>query len=157
MNWTLEDVEAYQRRLQQFREKTVIKTIQAGFPASALPGELVEAMDGPEHTALEHDLQSKCEDYCDKHGYLWLHDRSRKVNIPGRFLDLIVALPGARVIWCELKRKGNKLSDEQIRTKVRLLFLGHEVYEIRSFRQFVRIVENPPLRKRTIIDAILEE
>ncbi|MGO9372035.1 MAG: VRR-NUC domain-containing protein [Syntrophobacteraceae bacterium] len=95
----------------------------------------------PEHEGLECELQVKCQDHCDKHGWMWLHDRSRGKNESGKFLDLIVALPAGRTIWCELKRKGEKLSDTQKRTKARLLYLGHEVYEIRNFRQFVRACE----------------
>jgi hypothetical protein len=107
-------------------------------------GELVE---DSEHEGLERDLQLRCENYCDKHGFLCLHDRSKKKNEAGLFLDLIVALPAARVIWCELKRKGEKLSTEQKRTKARLLYLGHRVYEIRSFRQFVRACEENIIKK----------
>lgn len=95
----------------------------------------------PEHEGEEWELQVDCQNHCDKYGWFWMHDRSRGKNKAGMFLDLIVALPAGRTIYCELKRKGEKLSKEQKQTKARLLYLGHEVYEIRNFRQFVRACE----------------
>lgn len=91
--------------------------------------------------APESDLQRKCEDLCTERGLPFFHDRSRGKNRPG-FPDLVIALPGGRTAWCELKKpKTGRLTDDQKRWRLMLLHLGHEWYEVRSFRQFCGIVE----------------
>lgn len=88
----------------------------------------------------ESDLQVKCEKWCKDHGYPYLHDRSIKKNPPGMFLDLYIFMAQARVVICELKVANNKMSPEQVDTYRKLLFLGHEVHEVRSYKRFLEIV-----------------
>lgn len=96
--------------------------------------------------ALEQDegkeslLQKKCEQWLKMKGFHYCHDRSRKKNPPGMFLDLHIYLPAGRHVVCELKAKGNKMSTEQVETYRKLMFLGHEIHEVRSFKQFLEIM-----------------
>jgi len=90
----------------------------------------------------ESDLQSKCEKWLKDHGYHFLHDRSRKVNPKGMFLDLHIYLPAGRHVVIELKVKDNKMSPEQKDTYQILLFNKHEIYEIRSYKAFLEVMNN---------------
>ena len=87
----------------------------------------------------ESDLQDKIEKWCEDHGYPFFHDRSRKCNEPG-LPDLVIALPGAVTLWVELKSKRGRLSEDQKRWRLMLLQLGHQWHEVRSYRQFIKIV-----------------
>ena len=89
----------------------------------------------------ESDLQRKCETWLNDNGFPFLHDRSRKKNTPGRFLDLHIYLKKGRHVVIELKVKGNKLSKEQERTKLQLMQLGFEVHEVRSYKRFLEVVK----------------
>ena len=90
--------------------------------------------------AKESELQSKIEAWCKERGYFHFHDRSRKVNTPG-MPDLVIALPGGKTLWCELKRpKGGKVSVEQQRVILRLNYLGHCVVVVNTFKGFLREV-----------------
>jgi hypothetical protein len=42
--------------------------------------------------------------------------------------------------WLELKSRGSRLSPDQQKVILMLQYLGHEVYEVRSFKQFLDIV-----------------
>ena len=88
----------------------------------------------------EAKLQAKVEKELRRRGWYFFHDRSRGENEPG-FLDLVIAAPGGITLWLELKRKGGKLTPKQQQTKARLLYLGHRVFEVRSFRQALRILD----------------
>jgi len=103
------------------------------------PGQAVD----PEQSdpGPESDLQRKCEKWLDDHGFPFLHDRSRKKNKPGRFLDLHIYLKKGRHVVIELKVDGNPLTKEQKQTKQQLIFLGHEVYEVRSYKRFLEVVK----------------
>lgn len=90
----------------------------------------------------ESDLRQKCEDLCTQRGYPFFHDRSRRKNEPG-FVDLVIAMPAGRTLWIETKQlKRGRLSPEQKNWRLMLLHLGHEWYEVRTFRQFLKIINN---------------
>lgn len=93
----------------------------------------------------ESTLQLKCEQWLKMKGFHYLHDRSRKKNPAGMFLDLHIYLPAGRHVVVELKVKGNKMSKEQVDTYRKLMFLGHEVYECRSYKRFLEIMNNTGL------------
>jgi hypothetical protein len=88
----------------------------------------------------ESKLQAKCEDWLRARGWPFFHDRSRKKNKRG-IPDLVIFAPGAQVILIELKAKGGRLSDEQIRFRQTAGLNGHVVYECRSFKKFKEIVD----------------
>jgi hypothetical protein len=89
----------------------------------------------------ENWLQKKCEDWLNARGYPYIHDRSRKRNRKGQILDLHIYLPEGRHVVIELKVKGNKMSDEQRETYRKILYLGHEIHEVRSYNRFLKIME----------------
>ena len=89
----------------------------------------------------ESALQGKCEAWLNERGYPFIHDRSRKKNKKGKILDLHIYLPKGRHVVIELKAAGNKMTDEQKETYRKILFLGHEIYEVRSYKKFLEIIE----------------
>jgi len=113
-----------------------------GAPCSGeMPDEVDAACETEADLGPESDLQRRCESYLDGRGFFCLHDRSRRANRPGLFLDVIAVLPAGRTIFFELKVKGRKPTREQAQTIARLLYLGHQVHVVKSFRRFVQIVE----------------
>jgi len=130
LRWTEEQLAAYQQRCRKYGSLII--------PNEDLRE--IEAMGHKPDDEPEFTLQRKCEALCTERGYPFFHDRSRGKNKAG-FPDLVIALPGARTAWCELKKpKTGRLSPEQKRWRLMLMHLGHEWYEVRSFRQFCRIV-----------------
>jgi hypothetical protein len=123
LRWTEEQLAEFQERQGGARRR-------GGVCPDALPAD-----PGP-----EGDLQRRCEDYLREHGYPFIHDRSRRKNAPGEILDLTVALPGGRTVYIELKSKDGRASKDQRKTMQMLRYLGHEVHEVRSYRQFLRVV-----------------
>ena len=61
--------------------------------------------------------------------------------IPKGWPDGVMALPKGRVIFLELKNKDGSLKEDQVKYQLKLMALGHEWYVVRSFRQFLDIVE----------------
>jgi hypothetical protein len=90
----------------------------------------------------ESELQRKAEAWLNGKGYPYIHDRSRGKNKPGSILDLHIYLPKGRHVVIECKDKKGRMTDEQKETYRKLLYLGHEVYECRSFKRFLQIMEN---------------
>lgn len=88
----------------------------------------------------EKDLQAKAEKLCLERGYHFFHDRSRGANVPGQ-TDLVIAMPKGRTLWVELKSKHGRLSANQKRVRMILSALGHEWHEVRSYQQFIIILD----------------
>jgi hypothetical protein len=88
----------------------------------------------------ERALQDRLEAYCRENGLYAFHDRSRRKNAPGH-PDLVIACPGGRVLWLELKSRTGRLTADQKRVRLQLLCCGHEFHLIRSYRQFLDLVE----------------
>jgi hypothetical protein len=107
----------------------------------SLCDEAGEVDDGPESR-----IQGRIEDLCRRRGYFLFHDRSKKVNAPG-LPDLIIALPGGRTVWLELKSKGGRMSPEQTLVINQLLLLGHEVHIVRSFKAALASIAMDPRGK----------
>jgi len=85
-------------------------------------------------------LQRKCEAWLKERGYPFVHDLSRKKNKAGNILDLHIYLPKGRHVVIEIKARGKKMTPEQIETFKKIMFLGHEIHEVRSFRRFLEIM-----------------
>lgn len=125
LRWSEEQLAEWQQRARK--------------PTSGLSGSL--PLPGKEEAdpGLERDLQDRVEDWCADNGYPFFHDRSRGKNVPG-FPDLVIALRSGRTLWLELKSKSGRLSAEQKLFRLKLLALGHEWYEVRSYKRFLEVV-----------------
>ena len=79
---------------------------------------------------------------CRKRGWLAFHGSMahRARRTPGE-PDVVLALPG-RVLFIELKKKGGKLSQEQLGVEAWLRKLGYQLHVVRSFEQFLSIVNS---------------
>jgi hypothetical protein len=51
----------------------------------------------------------------------------------------VLALPGGRAVFLELKSESGKLRNEQKQLQRMFLFLKHEWYQVRSFKRFLEI------------------
>ena len=89
----------------------------------------------------ESKLQAKCEKWLNDRGYPFIHDKSKRKNKKGSILDLHIYLSEGRHVVIELKIKGNAMSQEQKETYRKILFLGHEIHEVKSYKRFLEIME----------------
>jgi len=92
----------------------------------------------------ESDLQRKAEEWLNERGYPFIHDRSRRKNKRGNILDLHIYLAKGRHVVIEFKARRKSMTEEQKETYRKLLFLGHEIYEVRSYKRFLQIMEGTP-------------
>jgi hypothetical protein len=120
MRWSQDQLDAYQAKSLAVKQE-----------------EQLEPDPGP-----EWKLQSKIEKYLKENGLYFIHDRSRGANRAGQ-PDLVVAVHGGRTVWIELKSSKGRMDRDQILTRQMLLALGHEFYEIRSFKAFLGVVLKP--------------
>jgi hypothetical protein len=93
----------------------------------------------PPDEGREYELDKKIANYCKEHHYYAFHDYSRNVNKAGH-PDWIIALPKGRVVFIENKSKKGKMSNEQKLVMVKLIVLGQEIYECRSYKKFLEIM-----------------
>ena len=128
LRWTEDQLLAYQLKAQLRNDQS-----SANMP--------VVVDDHPEKV-----LQDRAEEYCRENGYYAFHDRSRGQN-PAGFPDLVIALPKGRTVWIEFKSKHGRLSGEQKTVRLQLMALGHEWYEIRSFRHFLSVLQEKRLHE----------
>lgn len=124
LRWTQEQYDDFQARRSGYVPLSAHPRIHKG---------QTKADDEP-----EHKLQARIEKWCDERGFYHFHDRSRGDNRPGH-PDLVIALAG-RTLWLELKSRGGRLSPEQQKVILMLQYLGQEVHEVRSFKQFLDVV-----------------
>jgi hypothetical protein len=87
----------------------------------------------------EKELDLKISHYIKDRGLYGFHDKSRGVNKAGH-VDWVIALPNSRTLWIECKAKKGRLSEEQKNNMLLLKGFGHEVYEVRSFKGFLDII-----------------
>lgn len=110
--------------------------IQRGFH---LPPKDNEADDGPEKV-----LQRKIVTWAKDWGHPCLSFRQSKNAIgfitPG-WPDITLILHKQRVVFLELKSKKGRMSEDQKMMRLQLLSHGQEIYEVRSYKQFLQIVE----------------
>jgi hypothetical protein len=106
-------------------------------PANA-PESVIAHFDGPErvlHDRIAADLRER--------RLYFVHSRTDKrtttaLGVP----DFIIALSGGGVLWCEVKRKGGKLTAEQTVTKHVLLALGHKYALVFNFEQYQQAIKD---------------
>lgn len=128
MNWTEDQLSEYLARRNRLKGSTT----------DYLPGNDVEAV--PADDIPESALQRKIERYCEGHAFYVFHDRSKCVNKKG-FPDLLIALHHGVVLFCELKSRSGRLTTEQKMVRLHLIRLGHQYHVVKSFKQFLGIVE----------------
>ena len=87
----------------------------------------------------EKRLLNKCFNYCKERGYPVWHDRSRKKNQPG-WPDLIIFMPGGKVILIELKSAKGVFRNEQQQLARQFMYLKHRYFKVRSFTKFIEIM-----------------
>jgi len=104
-----------------------------------MAGSYVDAAPSLTESISEHNLLVKCLQYCREKGYPVWHDWSRKKNEAG-WPDLIVFLSKGRTCLIELKSSKGYLRTEQQALKRHLLFLGHTVYVVKSYKRFLEIL-----------------
>jgi len=54
--------------------------------------------------------------------------------------DFIIAMPGGRTLWCEIKTAKGKLTREQSGVALLLKIANHEHYVVRSLNDFLEIL-----------------
>src|SRR5208282_3971144 len=57
--------------------------------------------------------------------------------------DFIIAAPGGRTFWIEVKRKGGKLTPDQSITRHILMALGHKYAVVYSYQNFLEAITTP--------------
>ena len=67
---------------------------------------------------------------------------ARTLLTPG-WPDVVLILPGGRVLFIELKAGKGRLSEEQKQMRLMFMALGHVIHEIRSYRAFISLVSGP--------------
>ena len=90
-------------------------------------------------TPLERDIEKRLRKVVEDHGGLCL-----KWVCPGwsGVPDRIIILPGARVIFCEVKRpKGGRLSALQVKWKEWLTALGFEPFTLWTLEELQELTE----------------
>lgn len=121
MRWTQEQLEAWQ----------VTRSV-----ADATPN--VAPDPGPESV-----LQGKIEAWCREWGRPCLSFRQSKHAkrmLPAGWPDMEIIMPGGKTLRIELKSARGRLSDEQKQLRLQFMALGHEIYECRSYRQFLQVI-----------------
>ena len=129
-HWSEQEYDEYMKKCERFT-----------FRPSEDFGDLAGADDPDE--GPESKLQRKAEAWLKERGYPYIHDRSRGKNRPGMILDLHIYLPKGRHVVIELKAKGEGMTQEQKETYRKIMFLGHEIYECKSWKRFLEIVQEP--------------
>jgi len=129
MNISIIDAE---RMLEEQKQKCRVK-------APASNGDVDHDPDpGP-----ESDLSNKIRGYCRDNGYPAQINRQTKqakgLLEPG-WPDCTICLPEGRVLFLELKTGKGRLSDEQVKTKLKFMSMAHEWHVVRSYRRFLEIV-----------------
>jgi len=119
MNWTKKDIDELRGRRAAWKD--------------------ADAEDTPD-PGLESGLQQKVLDYCKENGWPCFHDRSRKKNEPG-WPDNFIFLPGGKIVLIELKSESGTFRKEQKEKRLILEYLGHHVFQARSFKRVVEIIQ----------------
>lgn len=92
----------------------------------------------------ESVLQGKIMKYCKQEGFpCQCFRKSKKAKgflVPG-WPDCVIALPGPRTLYLELKSESGELRQEQRRLMRLFLHLGHEWHKVKSYKRFLEIVK----------------
>ena len=95
----------------------------------------------PNAVDREGDLHDYIIGYCKARGWYYVHSRTdRRTTTAIGVPDFIIATYGGKVLWVEVKIKGNKPSIAQRAVGIMLRHLGQDyalIYSIDSFLDFV--------------------
>lgn len=87
----------------------------------------------------ESSLHRLIEDDLKRRRWFYVHSRTdRATTQQSGVPDFIIAAPNGKTLWCEVKRKGGKLSVEQNVTRHVLLALAHHFAVVFSMDDFDR-------------------
>jgi hypothetical protein len=120
-HWTDEQLQAY---LAKNKKLEVTETIEPD------PG-------------LESVLQRKINKWAHSWGHPILslkQSKGAKALLPSGWPDIVLILH-SNVIFIELKAANGRISDDQKMMKLQFMSHGFTIHEVRSFRQFLTIVE----------------
>lgn len=122
MRWTEQQLRDYEARMHGARQN-VTQPIK----------------DRVEH---EDELHYQIIDYCKSKGWLYLHGSMahktfRTLGEP----DFVIVADRARFFLVECKANGGKLSTDQLGFAMHAQKLGHEVHLVRSYEQFLEVVQ----------------
>lgn len=91
--------------------------------------------------ALESDLHKAIVAELKHRRWYFVHSRmDRPTTTQLGVVDFIVALPNGKTLWCEAKRKGGKLTQEQTITRHILVASGHWHEVVYSIEEFIEII-----------------
>lgn len=131
MRWTEDQLTDYLNRARLERRcnpAPLSGTHDAGPPASTDERESV--------------LQGKIVRWAKEHGYPCQSNRQTKhaqgLLTPG-WPDICLILP-KRVVFIELKSTAGRTRKEQARLRIHFLSLGHEIFEIRTWKRFMEVI-----------------
>lgn len=92
----------------------------------------------------ESVLQGKIVDWAQRHGYpCHSHPQTQhyvRAHTKGAGWSDVTLCIKDRVVFLELKSKKGVLKEAQIENELKMKYLGHEYYKIRTWREFERIV-----------------
>ena len=95
----------------------------------------------PAFDGLESKLHEKIEQELIRRRWYYVHSRMDKKSTQAKgIVDFVIAAPNGVTYWCEIKRKGGKLSLEQNISRHILVGLNHKHETIFSFEQFLKFV-----------------
>ena len=128
------------RMTQQEVDEYMSKLMTSGTVAIKILGRDELYDEGP-----ESKLQSKIVQWAKDWGHPILSFRqSKQVKgiIPPGWPDICLILHARRVVFIELKSQKGRLSPEQKMMRLQFMSHGHEIYEVRSYKAFLKVV-NP--------------
>jgi len=121
---------------EQLKEYMVDYMANRRYPGDTLAKEHAQPDLGP-----ESKLQAKIQKWAKDKGFPVFHDRSRKKNVPG-WPDITLCLPKGVVLYLELKSARGVLQAEQKQIRQQMIYLKHNYYVVKSYKQFQEIIWN---------------
>ena len=123
-----------------FTEEDLLIIQQRQAPAPNSYSNNHEPDEGP-----ESKLASKIRDFAEQRGYPCLiHPQTKKLSwfCPIGYPDVVLTLPYGITLYLELKSVKGHLKDKQKLIAMQLAQLGHQWFEVRSWKKFLEIVTN---------------
>jgi hypothetical protein len=105
------------------------------------------------NVALESALHAQIRDYCNGRWPKWKFIEARfgcKSTIAIGCQDFTIFMPDCRMLLIECKRKGQKMSKEQMAWSKEMKMLGHEVYIVRDMKEFKQAILDETCRHHDI-------
>lgn len=93
---------------------------------------------------LEKDLHEQIQNECKARGWIAVHSRMDKRSTQQKGVpDFIIFATGGKTYAVEAKRKGGKLSTDQLGFHRWLSKLGHNAHTVYSIDEFLQIISTP--------------